>query len=168
MGLQGWRARPRAPGGSLGPSVRGISGASLNGSSDPQGSLPLTTTKQTHLSWHPNGFPSPSSPSIIQSLSQPPSLHHPHSLLPGHPQGSSHQSCIEFLTTILMFNKAMKLLLYLKNTTLHFRVRFRPSDLLAHLELHALPSDRLVSAEKPQHRAGCQLRESGPVCQVLI
>ena len=89
MGLQGWRARPRAPGGSLGPSVRGISGASLNGSSDPQGSLPLTTTKQTHLSWHPNGFPSPSSPSIIQSLSQPPSLHHPHSLLPGHPQGSS-------------------------------------------------------------------------------
>ena len=63
----------------------------------------------------------------------------------------------------------MKLLLYFKNTTLHFRVRFiRLSDLLAHLELHALPSDRLVSAEKPQHTAGCQLQESGPVCQMLI
>ena len=32
----------------------------------------------------------------------------------------------------------MKLLLYLKNPTLHVRVRFRLSDLLAHLELHAL------------------------------
>ena len=135
--LGGWRgpqwakgsprveSQARAPGGSLGPRVRGTSGASPNGSSDPQGSLPLTTTKQMHLSWHPNSSPSPSSPSIIQS----PSLHHPHSLLPGHPQGSSHQSCTEFLTSIVIFNKAMKLLLYFKNPTLHFRVRFRLSDL---------------------------------------
>ena len=65
-------SQARAPGGSLGPRVRGTSGASPNGSSDPQGSLPLTTTKQMHLSWHPNS-PPPQQPLNHPATQPPPS-----------------------------------------------------------------------------------------------